>query len=55
MLAQIRDWHQNLSWKLGFGHGKEGRQHICPWWADKTVYSLAYMQGKGIEIPALKQ
>ena len=51
MFEKIRDVHQNLSWKLGFAYGKEGRSHKCPWWADSTVFALAYMQGKGIEIP----
>ena len=51
MLAQIRDWHQALSWKLGYGRGKEGRPYSCPWWVDKAVYSLAYMQGRGVQIP----
>jgi hypothetical protein len=46
MLTIIKDWHQTLSWKLGFGRGKEGRAYSCPWWVDKTVYALAYMQGK---------
>jgi hypothetical protein len=50
MLTKIRDWHQTLSWKLGFGRAKAGRPHSCPWWADKTVYSLAYMQGQGVEL-----
>jgi hypothetical protein len=54
MLAQIRDWHQTLSWKLGYGRGKEGRAYTCPWWVDKAVYALAYMQGKGVEIPSQK-
>jgi hypothetical protein len=50
MIALIRNWHQNLSWKLGYGHGKNNRVSSCPRWGDKTVYALAYMQGKGIEI-----
>ena len=48
----VRDMHQNLSWKLGFGHAKNGRPHSCPWWADRLVYSRAYLQGKGVDIPA---
>jgi len=54
MIALIRNWHQNLSWKLGYGRGKKNRAWSCPWWANKTVYALAYMQGKGIEIPSPK-
>lgn len=53
MLARIRDWHQTLSFKLGYGRGKEGRPYTCPWWVDKTVYALAYMQGKGVDISPL--
>ena len=48
MISRIRDWHQTLSWKLGYGRGKEGRAYTCPWWVDKTVYALAYMQGKSV-------
>jgi hypothetical protein len=51
-LTRVQDLHQNLSWKLGHGRGKEGRAYSCPWWVDKMVYSLAYMQGKGIKIPS---
>ena len=46
MFAIIKDWHQTLSWKLGYGRGKEGRPYSCPWWVDKTVYALAFMQGE---------
>jgi hypothetical protein len=46
MLAIIKDWHQTLSWKIGYGRGKAGRVYSCPWWVDETVYALAYMQGK---------
>jgi hypothetical protein len=51
MLAMLRDWQQMLSWKLGRGHGKANRPFRCPWWADDVVYVLAYMQGKGVDIP----
>ena len=40
-----------MSWKLGYGRGKAGRPYTCPWWVDRTVYALAFMQGKGVEIP----
>jgi hypothetical protein len=50
MFAAIKDWHQTLSWKLGYGRGKEGRAYSCPWWVDEVVYALAYMQRKGVEI-----
>jgi hypothetical protein len=51
MFDWIRDWHETLSWKLGYGRGKEGRAYSCPWWVDKVVYGTAYMQGCGVQIP----
>jgi hypothetical protein len=45
-----RDVHQNLSWKLGCGRGKAGRPWTEPWWANRKIYALAYMQGKGLEL-----
>lgn len=50
MFAIIRDWRQNLSWKIGFSHGKSGRKFAPPWWLHQTTYSLAFMQGKGVEL-----
>jgi len=50
-LVVARDAYQNLSWKLGFRHGKEGRPYSRPWWADRLVYALAYLQGMGIKFP----
>jgi hypothetical protein len=50
MLARLRDWHQNISWKLGYGRGKKGLPFTCPWWVDKKVYARAYMEGKGLKI-----
>jgi hypothetical protein len=50
MLARIRDWHQNLSWNVGFRHGKNGLLGANPWWVDTEIYSLAYMQGMGVEL-----
>ena len=44
-------WRQTLSWKVGFRRAKAGRGYSCPWWADERVYGLAFMQGKGAEIP----
>jgi hypothetical protein len=37
---------QRLSRKLGFEHGRTG-QLGCPWWADRWVYRVAYLQGMG--------
>lgn len=48
----VRFAHTNLSWKLGYGRGKAGRPWSEPWWVDRLIYALAYMQGKGVEIPS---
>jgi hypothetical protein len=48
MWGRLHDWWQTLSWKRGYAHGKKGRPHQCPWWADKLVYAAAYLQGKGL-------
>jgi hypothetical protein len=48
MLTAMKDLHQTLSWKLGYGRGRAGLSSKCPWWADKTVFALAFMQGKGV-------
>jgi hypothetical protein len=45
MLARIRDWHQNLSWNVGHRQGQEQRPFRCPWWVDREIFGLAYMQG----------
>jgi hypothetical protein len=50
----VRFWrnaHQNLSWKLGYRRGKNGRPWSEPWWVDRQIYALAYMQGKGVKLP----
>ena len=44
-------WRQTLSWKLGYGRGKAGAAYKVPWWADEQVFALAFMQGKGVDIP----
>jgi hypothetical protein len=43
------DWslRQRLSWKVGQARGKAGRSYSCPWWADKRVYALAFLQAVG--------
>jgi hypothetical protein len=50
MLATVKDWHQTLSWKLGYGRGEEGRAYSCPWWVDEQVYALAFMQVRSFPI-----
>jgi len=40
------DAHQNLSFKLGFAHGKRGKLFKCPWWVDRVIYGLAYIEGR---------
>ncbi len=47
MLAIIKErLAPNIELEARLGRGKEGRAYSCPWWADKTAYALAYMQGK---------
>jgi hypothetical protein len=48
MFAALKDWHLNLSWKLGCCHGQAGRKASPPWWADKAIYALGVLQGKGV-------
>ena len=35
--------------------GQVQRTDSCPWWVDKIIYALAFMQGKGVEIPPAKE
>jgi hypothetical protein len=44
-------WRQTLSWKVGFRRAEAGRAYKCPWWADERVIGIAFLQGKGTEIP----
>jgi hypothetical protein len=45
-MSWLRDLHQNLSYRLGYAHGSRRRKPFkCPWWVDKTIYGLAYMDG----------
>lgn len=53
LIVAVREVQQNRSWKLGFENGKDGRPYICPWWADRLVYALAYLQGKGAKFPSV--
>jgi len=46
MFARIRDWHQNLSWNAGYRQGQRKWPFRCPWWADREIFSVAYMQGR---------
>jgi hypothetical protein len=45
-------WRQTLTWKVGLRRAKAGVPYKCPWWADELVYGLAYLQGKGVQIPS---
>jgi hypothetical protein len=45
-------WRQTLTWRVGFRRAESGRPYSCPWWADEQVYGLAYLQGKGVQIPS---
>jgi hypothetical protein len=50
-MANRSPMRKNLSLKLGFGHATKGQPYSCPWWADHEIYALAYLYGKGVEIP----
>jgi hypothetical protein len=45
MLARIRDWHQSVSWNAGYVQGAQQQPFRCPWWADRMIFGVAYMQG----------
>lgn len=45
MLARIRDWHQNLSWNAGYRQAMRERPFHLPWWVDREIFGLAYIQG----------
>lgn len=44
-------WRQKVSWWWGYSRGRSRKPYSCPWWADEQVYGLAFLQGKGVEIP----
>ena len=44
-------WRQTLTWKVAYRRAQVGRRYSCPRWADKQVYCLAWLQGRGLEIP----
>jgi hypothetical protein len=35
-----------IYWKLGYRHGKAGRNYRCPWWANRLVFAVVDMQGR---------
>ena len=47
-------WRQTLTYKVGFRRAQAGVPFKCPWWADELVYGLAYLRGRGVEIPKPK-
>jgi hypothetical protein len=53
MLSMILTWHKTISWKLGYGHGTEGRPHCRPWWVNEALYTLAFTYATRIETPAV--
>jgi hypothetical protein len=53
MIAIVRDWHQTISWKLGFGHGKEGRAYRRPRWVNEAIYALAYTYARHVKIQTI--
>jgi hypothetical protein len=39
---------KTLSYKIGHKRGVQGLPYRCPWWADSTVFTLAYTDGRKI-------
>ena len=46
---------RKLSWKVGFERGVKEQPYSCPWWADREVLTLAYIQGRGVKIRSVGQ
>ena len=46
MIRWLRDLHQTLSYKIGYGYGSRGLTYRCPWWADVMVCGLGYIDGR---------
>jgi len=45
------EWRQTLTWKVAYRRAQAGRPYSCPWWADEQVYCLAWLEGRGLDIP----
>jgi hypothetical protein len=39
---------KTLSYRVGHKRGLQGLPYSCPWWADSTVFMLAYTEGRKI-------
>jgi hypothetical protein len=39
---------KTFSYKIGRKRGLQGLPYSCPWWADSTVFALAYTEGRKI-------
>jgi hypothetical protein len=49
----LRDLRQTLSYNMGYGLGCQGLPFKCPWWADKAVCGLAYIEGRKVYLESL--
>jgi hypothetical protein len=45
---------KKLSWKVGFERGVKEQPFSCPWWADREVLTLAYIQGRGVKVRSVE-
>jgi hypothetical protein len=46
MLAAIKDWHQTLNWKLGYGRGKEAAHTVARGGSVKSYTHWHICRGK---------
>jgi hypothetical protein len=44
-------WRQTLTWKVAYRRAQADRPYSCPRWADEQVYCLAWLEGRGLDIP----
>jgi hypothetical protein len=49
-MNRLRTIHQKLSYQLGFARGLRGRPFKSPWWVDRTVYAIGYIDGQRVRV-----
>jgi hypothetical protein len=45
MWARLTGKHQNLSWTAGYKQGRDRQPFQVPWWANRELFGLAYVEG----------
>jgi hypothetical protein len=45
LMSWLRKLRETLSYKLGSAHGRRGKPCKSPWWADKIIYGVGYIDG----------